>query len=635
MAKKTKGRDLRWWREEDESRVCSAVCSAVERIKDRQGTREADLLRHISYYGGSEYSAPFHLFYEVKTLAPEDRLSYNVVASVCDTLQSEVIQGKPRPMTLPTGGGWETQERCRKLNQFAEGLFGRCHADEHMEMCALDALVTGQGAIKVYSAHKQIIFERSLPGSLWVDARDAHAGDPRTLYEIRWMDRDVLAELYPDIDPEDFETAPSSLLGWTSPDDTDMVLVIEAWHLPSGPEAEDGWHVICTGKTLLFREPWAVDRFPFAFLRWKRPLFGFWGNGVPDALEGLQWEINRLVMDKRDAQYLMGNPKYLVPRGANIVANFLTNEPGAIIEFDGQIPPTIWTGSAVPRDMDEGIDRHYQRAYELLGVSQMAAHSLKPAGVDSGVALRYYLDNQSKRFLLFARGYERLAVQLAELAFDELRRLDEAGHSVDVVFRDGGLTERIAWSDVQLERDAYQVMTFPVSDLPNTPSGRLQKAQELAAGGYLPPDLVLKVAAIPDLDAQTRLLTAPRDLIEKRLYQILRDGVYYPPEPYMDLDLAILLAGLLRQRAEIDEVPEDRIALIEAFQDDADSLRRQSAKGKAAQASDGPGAPPPGAPGAPPTDLPPDGALPPELAGGAGPLPPPPPGAAPPPPHPV
>jgi hypothetical protein len=46
---------------------------------------------------------------------------------------------------------------------------------------------------------------------------------------------------------------------------------------------------------------------------------------------------------------------------------------------------------------------------------------------------------------------------------------------------------------------------------------------------------------------------------------MLYDNVYMPPEPTMDLALALRETTLAIQRAEIDDIPEERVDLLRQF----------------------------------------------------------------------
>ena len=67
--------------------------------------------------------------------------------------------------------------------------------------------------------------------------------------------------------------------------------VIESWHLPSGPDAGDGRHVITIPDVVLYSGEWEYDFFPFARLPYNRPLVGYWSRGLAESIEGVSFRL--------------------------------------------------------------------------------------------------------------------------------------------------------------------------------------------------------------------------------------------------------------------------------------------------------------------------------------------------------
>lgn len=566
------GRDLRWWREESEPHA--TVEQVLNTIRSQQRGRDAHTVHCAAMYGD--------LPVEGWTLGPGqndiaespvyDRLALNVCANVCDTLQAEVVQGRPRAMFLTNGADWTVQQQAQRMSKFVDGVFYECGIDETASQVALDALIFGTGVCKILERDGRVCVERVLPGGIYVDRVDGRTGKPRSLYQVHYMDRSVLAELYPDHAEHIEDCAPPSG-DWALGSNTvsDQVLVTEAWHLKSGKNATDGRHVVTISNATLHDEEWADPSFPFAFLRWKVPPTGFWGTGIIDQITGLQIEINRLCEDIRNAQALMGLYKIFVQRGSNVIKSALDNEAGTIIEHDGP-PPVFATFQSVHPEVYQQLERWYRAAFEILGVSQLAAQSQKPAGLDSGRALRVFIDNQSKRFVRFSRAYEEWHVEVARQTIRLMGRLAANDNSYEVVYHSRNKVERIEWSAVKLEESAYVLKCFPISALPNTPAGRLAALQELFTAKILDRDAFMRLADFPDFDAERELLTAPRELIEESCQRMVCDGEYFPPESFMNLPLAMYIGGLHYQRARLQGVPEERLELLRRFIEEAEAL---------------------------------------------------------------
>jgi hypothetical protein len=172
----------------------------------------------------------------------------------------------------------------------------------------------------------------------------------------------------------------------------------------------------------------------------------------------------------------------------------------------------------------------------------------------------------------------------------------------------------IAWRDINLEEGRYRARVFPASAFPTNPAAKIQMMQEMLAAGVIDQQSFYELALdVPDLESVRNRIVAPIELLHKRIGKMLVDGDYLPPEPTMDLQLAVRETTLAIQRAELEDVPEERVELLRQFLSHVLMLQQ------AAMAP--PPAPPPveGAPGMPAEAMPP---MPPEMMG----LPPMPPG---------
>ena len=59
---------------------------------------------------------------------------------------------------------------------------------------------------------------------------------------------------------------------------SDLVMVVEGWHLRSGKNMTDGRHTLACSSGSLLDEEYTKDRFPFTFLHYSPRLLGFLGS---------------------------------------------------------------------------------------------------------------------------------------------------------------------------------------------------------------------------------------------------------------------------------------------------------------------------------------------------------------------
>ncbi len=589
--------DFRWWTKKDPQ---DSAVAAYNHIKGRDGARREDNLRHMRLYGNRDYLGIGPSGFS--TTVSQDRVTLNVIKSVCDTVSARIAKNRPRPVFLTSGGNYSTRRRAKLLEKFVESQFYTSGLYDTAPKIFLDACVFGTGVLKIYRVGEEIKMERVFPGEVLVDQAEGIYGDPQQIFQRKYINRDVLLDLFPKKKVEIRTANPVSRTEMDLGRDTtaDQIEVIECWHLPSGREAKDGKHCIIIDGATLMSESWDKDHFPFAIIRWSDRLRGFWGMGLAEELTGIQVEINKLLMKIQKAFQLLAVPWVLVEAGSKIKKAHLNNQIGAIIPYTGT-PPVVRPNQTMSPEVFSHLDRLYQRAYEIAGVSQLSATSLKPAGLESGVALREYNDIESERFALISRSYESLFMNIAKQVVQLGKEIHEENPSWSmVVQRDRNTIQEVKWDDVNMEKDAYVLKVFPSSALPTTPAGRLAMVEQLMQAGLLGAEEAKRLLDFPDLERDLALDRATSDNIDRIIERILDDGIYEAPEPFLDLVLAMKKVQAAYNKAVNDNVQEDRLAMLRQFLAATYILIQRA--GSAAAGS----APAPGPTGASPTAVMPD-----------------------------
>ena len=540
-------------------------------------------------------------------------VTFNVIKSMCDTVQAKIAKNRPRCTFLTSGGDFSQQRKGRLLEKFCDGQFYRSKIYEVAPEVFMDSCVFGTGVLKVYEHNSDIICERVFPEEIMVSVEEAKYKKPRSIFQVKAVSRDVLRYTYPEYESEikkasviesDNRSSGASV--------TEMVQVVEAWHLPSIDGAPDGRHVICLENVTLLDEKHEHNHFPFIFLRWSDRLLGFWGQGLAEQLMGIQLEINTLLKNIQQQMHL-AKPKVFLETGSQIADHQINNEEWGIVDYIGK-PPVFYVPKTVSGEVFSHLDRLFNRAYQISGVSELAAMSKKPAGIESAVALREFSDIETERFMIVAQNYENMFMDAAKQMIDLARGIAERGDDYEVVSSGDKYIEQIKWKDVDLREEQYVMKIWPTSLLPQTPAGKLQKVIELAQSGIIQdPSTILKLLDYPDIESVTQYLTADQDEIDMLIENMVDKGKYIQPEPYSNLALSVKRVQQAYLRAKINNAPENRMALLRRYIEDCMALMTSMAQ--AAQ----PPTPPLGAePPLPPEaggELPPGagGELPPEI----------------------
>lgn len=598
--------DKPWWQQDNE--LHKAVFSYLEHLDTQQSYHQTANLRNMRLYGNMEAMAArgYSFVRAEPSSAVQHRVTLNIVQNMVDTVVSKITKNKPKPTFLTEGGDWSLQRKAQRLTQFVEGQFQATDFYAKSAVRFLDACIFGTGATKIYKQNGEICAERVFIDELTVDDAEAVYGEPRQLHQKKKIHRDVLRTMFPE-----HETAIDMLGLHSDPNtyrssfdaSTGMVDVVESWKLPSGPDAKDGRHTICIETADLLDEPWDKPYFPFVFDRWALRPIGFWGQGLSEQLTGLQLEINKILRTIQISMHLVSVPKLLVEASSKVVTAHLNNKIGGIIKYAGQ-PPQYAQLGAIPPELFNHLDRLYERAYEIAGISQLSANSQKPSGLDSGRALREYNDLESERFMSVSQRYEATFIQAARIMIDLAKELDEeraedGGYKVKV--KGKKFLDTIKWREVSMDEDMYLMQVFPTSALASNPSGRLQDVQELLQAGFISKEDGIKLIDFPDLQQFYNFNNAGVEDIERAIELIIDDSDYQTPEPYQNLGLGIqkFQQAYLFYRA--NGVPEEKLELLRRWIEDAGALLRKAQSPAAASPAGGmPGEPP--APEAAPMD---------------------------------
>lgn len=563
-----------WWKYKGED-LAKSVTAVLEYLQDKDGERMAQMGTSARLYGNMPLFG-LGLPSPKPTEKKHDRISFNVVQSTVDTITAKMAKNKPRPYFLTSGGNYAQRRRAKKLTKFGEGVLYENKGDSLAIKAFRDGATLGTGCVYVYEgADGRVKLERVLPSELKVDETEAVYGQPRQIHRVKTVDRRVLIDAFPDAKGLLLTAkAVADDSGQTS-SVSDMVEVRESWHLPSGPDAKDGKHAITVEEGCIFEGPWTRMRFPFAFFRWSERLFGFWGQGLAEQIQNIQVEINKLLWVVQRSLHMAGSFKLLVERGAKIVKEHLNNDVGSVVEFTGT-PPQYVTPPAVPVEVYNQIQNLKNMAYEQAGISQLSASAQKPAGLNSGKALREYNDIESDRFMTIGLAFQQFYIDMAALAIDCVSDIAErdGGYSVKVPGR-SGLSE-IDFKDVKLDQDSFVLKCFPVSALPQEPAGRLQTIQEYIQAGFLSPREGQRLLDFPDLEQVESLKNSEEEYLTQILEKIVDEGEYTPPDPMDDLQLARQLAMEFYSQAKGNELEEERLEMLREFMLQVDALTQMA-----------------------------------------------------------
>jgi len=576
-----------WWALEGEQ-CAQSIKGVLELLKQNQQHRARQLVISARLYGNLAImgnASSSYAQFQARANAVRDRVTQNETQITIDTLVARIGEVKPRPYFLTSGGNYRQQRRAKKLNQFVEGVFYETKTYDIGLEAFRDGCIWGDGFIHVYGRAGKLCHERVLPSELWTDEVEGQYGFPRNMHRVKLVDKDQLAGDFPECRKEIFDTPKDPEASQRGQNLSDMVRVVESWHLGTPDEKGEvtgGLHCISlpdSGVMLVEPEEWPYEFFPFARFSWCRRPLGYWSQGFCEQAQGTQMELNKSLWLIQRSMHLAGTPKVLLPVGSSVVKEEINNDVGTIITFAGSTPPQWIVAQPIHEVYFQNVSLCAERIRRLAGLNEMSTSAAKPQGLNSGKALREFEDIQSDRHRSTQRANDNLYLQIAMLDVAMAREMARTGKLKEV-----RVPGKNAFAEINFKKDIgniqdseFVMQCFPVSRLPRDPSGRLQTIQEYMQAGFMTMRQGRRALDFPDIEAIESLANAQEDVLCKVLDDIIDEGIYAAPEPTDDLELAKEMVIEYIQRYRLLDLEDEKMAMLRNWSSQIDALQDMAA----------------------------------------------------------
>lgn len=544
---------------------------------------------------------------------PQMRARMNIVRNATETLIARCGKNQPRPWFVTIGGDWKLQRKAKKTGRFVEGDWERLHADRMRRDALRDATIYGTGLIKVWPDYEngEVCWARVWCGDVFTHRREELAGSIRTKYQIAFVDRHVAMATWPTAKVEIEQLAPieGSLLRDTGSDDgDDLILVYEAWRLPSGKDKKGkpvgGRHCVVIDGATLEDEPWERPNFPFAQLPFSDDPESIWGIGLPERMAGAQSEQNSIAELASEIINKM-TPKWVFENGSTMTVDTLSNAI-EVWYCTGAMPQILSADNAIMAVMQAAAIQR-AAAYAIEGIAESSAEGTTPANLDSGKAQLVNRDIQSERHVELGKRVEEFTVELAKLHVQCCEDLCEEGVELKA-YSGKAILEEIEYGSVRLSDDPYHVRVYPVSALSGSPQGKLSQLNEMLSAGTITIAEWRELYDMPDMDRSNDLAFAGRELARKMVEQAL-DGKVVAATRACDLPHLVDHAWKSHALAQLEGASDDDLEDLRNLAGSAQALiDQQMAAEMAKQAAMAP-PPMPMPPAAAPPPVPPTGPI--------------------------
>ncbi len=598
------------WYDEDEATVHEAVASVIDML-DNDPTEQRRQRVYDRFEG--RYHAQHSMSQGMETLA----MQMNVCQAVVDAAAAQVAGNKTDVMCLTKQGDPSLQARAKKLNQFIEG----CFADVDQYRIAQDLFLNcgkhGTSIEKIYEdPYTERIMARSIePCNFLVPPQQTSQTELTQCFELERMPLDDAILRWPGKERELRDSKPianrdigrNSLYRHTR-GVGDYVYLVHAYKKGQQGRAGPipGRYVCVTSAGLIEDEPLGLDGLPYAICYWTRQSDNFWGLGIIHRIDAIQDELDHLCW--KIQEHMRRATSFLFfQKGSVSEVKAFSNLIWQKVMGSGQAPTPINIPPIDAAYFSER-DRLWSRAFDLSGVSPLAAQGLKPAGINSGKALRLYKDVANQRLKLPTDNFDSLNIQVAERMIALAKSISESGEDpYEVMAKGQGGVDFIKWREVDMDRDKFRLAMYPTSFLDQTPSGKLDDISDLIKTFPALEPFAIKAMDFPDLEAFTGIATARADEVLAAMEAITVHGRYVAPDPHTDLTLAVPYGLATYARGICDNLSDAKLQLVRDYLAACNALMTAASAGSEAAAPPppGPAGPPPGLPPPPPGAMPP------------------------------
>lgn len=557
--------DSLWWNA-DKGEVFETLFQQITEVTNRQAAIYDRFFKLEASYDPNNLSVAN----QYQTPLSQD-ISENLIASNVDTVASAIAATDVLPDVETDGGDWSQQRRARHLAWYAEGLVATYQVNQLATMQSVSAAKKGSGFVFVtLDQWDQPQAEYVMADDVVVDELETRYGLPPRFIARRKsnISKEQLKAEFPQFSDEIDRAGPGRgrdylRRGGYVQTRAREVVELEAWFRPIGRRGAKGYkpgrHVRCIDGCDLIDEPYHKKHFPVSKMDWTRREGGYFGISLAERIWGFQrvvnkrhWQVDRIIDQNASPT------RWIRPVDAKIMSQ--THDTlGTFAVVKGDIP-VLETPSPVSPQIIEHGESMAQKSFQESGVSRMAAQSVKPAGLDSGRALREYRDQTTQRFSLQEEAYERAVLEIVWLLIDLCKDL---GDRAPKVLEGTKFADRsIDWAKVDM--DALRVQLVAKSSLNRTQAGREQTVLEWAQAGIISQDEARRLMQHPDLDRAMSLYTAAIEHVEWCLEQIA-DGVDIVPEPFANLEMIVWRGQMQYLNWVTGKAPESVLEEVRRF----------------------------------------------------------------------
>lgn len=412
------------------------------------------------------YSAPISLLQDGDLLrAP----STNVIKSVIDSLVSKLSNNKVRPFFTPVDGTFKTKKVIRQAQQFFDVYYDKINLNNIVEEVFRDACIFDIGYILI----NPFTFEVERVPSYCIEELNVNGENKVAL--IKWLHQPSLMLDKYDIESDEQYVNVEMLLK-----ENEAVLYVNEKPV----------------KTV------STTVYPVVNVFYNEPIHNGKTVSIVDELEGIQTQIDLINAKIAATSQLTPANVIFVDENSGLKESDVNNKdcqiyPIGIEPGNTANPITVVTPVPYDASWNSMLDFYINKAYDMIGISQLSAQSRKPSGLDSGVALQTMEDIESDRFEVQVSHYINTYMNVT-------RKLIEVVPADQEILPADKYQSKMTWASLKEQNNLFRVQYSAATSLSKDPAERAKQIIQMSQIGLITPSKAAELMDMPDLtDAYT------------------------------------------------------------------------------------------------------------------------------------
>ena len=412
------------------------------------------------------YNTPISLLQDGDLLrAP----STNVIKSVIDSLVSKLSNNKVRPFFAPVDGTFKTKKVIRQAQQFFDIYYDKINLNNIISETFKDACIFDIGYILI----NPFTFEVERVPSYCIEELNVNGENKVAL--IKWIHQPSLA-----LDKYKVSTSRQYV---------NIEMLIKEDEATLYVDEKKVKTVTTTG-------------YPIVNVYYNEPINNGKTVSIVDELEGIQTQVDLINAKIAATSQLTPANLVFIDEQSGLKASDVNNKdcqiyPVGIQPGNTANPVNVVTPVPFDPSWSAMLDFYINKAYDMIGISQLSAQSRKPSGLDSGVALQTMEDIESDRFEVqvnhFINAYIDVTRKLIEIIPEDVEILPADKYQ-----------STMTWATLKEQNNLYKVQYSAATALSKDPAERAKQIIQMSQIGLIAPSKAAELMDMPDLtDAYT------------------------------------------------------------------------------------------------------------------------------------